>query len=133
VLYLRFLVETQPMADNTVRVREIDGAGQALPQITLRYPDYMKASIERVVSHIRRRLPRADVKVLSTSPTVQHWMGATRMADSAADGCVDRHLRYHDLENLYVLSGSTFPSSSSANPTMTISALALRLGDHLKT
>ena len=34
-------------------------------------------------------------------------------------------------ENLYVLSSSVFPSASSANPTLTLAALALRLGDHL--
>ena len=50
---------------------------------------------------------------------------------SPADGCVDSTLRYHDLENLYVLSTSVFPSASSANPTLTLAALALRLGDHL--
>jgi choline dehydrogenase-like flavoprotein len=58
-------------------------------------------------------------------------MGATRMAESPAEGCVDRNLKYHGLDNLYVLSASTFPSCSSANPTLTLSALALRLGDHL--
>jgi choline dehydrogenase-like flavoprotein len=53
------------------------------------------------------------------------------MADTARDGCVDRDLKYHELENLFVLSTSVFPSASSANPTLTLAALALRLGDHL--
>jgi choline dehydrogenase-like flavoprotein len=53
------------------------------------------------------------------------------MAHSPADGCVDGTLRYFGLDNLYVLSTSTFPSSSSANPTLTLCALAIRLGDHL--
>lgn len=132
VLYLRFLVETQPLQQNTVRIREVDPTGQAIPQITLRYPEYMSACIDRVTAHVQRRLPRATVKILSTSPTVQHWMGATRMSNSPRDGCVDKDLRYHDLENLYVVSGSVFTSSSSANPTLTISALSLRLGDHLR-
>ena len=55
----------------------------------------------------------------------------TRMSADPRDGCVDAALRYHDLENLYVLSTSIFPSASSANPTLTLAALALRLGDHL--
>ena len=53
------------------------------------------------------------------------------MSASPAEGCLDPTLRYHDLANLYVLSSSAFPSSSSANPTMTLAALALRLADHL--
>jgi choline dehydrogenase-like flavoprotein len=53
------------------------------------------------------------------------------MSGDAGDGCVDPTLRYHELENLYILSTSVFPSASSANPTLTLGALALRLGDHL--
>jgi choline dehydrogenase-like flavoprotein len=53
------------------------------------------------------------------------------MAAEPGEGCVDPTLRYHELENLYVLSTSVFPSASSANPTLTLAALALRLGDHL--
>ena len=63
--------------------------------------------------------------------TGYHWMGATRMSESPSEGCVDPNLRYHDLENLYVLSSAVFPSASSANPTMTLAALTLRLADHL--
>ena len=71
------------------------------------------------------------MKHLGSIPTAFHWLGTTRMSTSPADGCVDSTLRYHDLENLYVLSTSVFPSASSANPTLTLAALALRLGDHL--
>jgi choline dehydrogenase-like flavoprotein len=38
----------------------------------------------------------------------------------------------HGVDNLYVASGSVLPTSSQANPTLTILALALRLGDRLK-
>jgi choline dehydrogenase-like flavoprotein len=53
------------------------------------------------------------------------------MAASEREGCVDVNLQYHGVENLHVLSCSVYPSSSSANPTLTLAALALRLGDHL--
>jgi choline dehydrogenase-like flavoprotein len=53
------------------------------------------------------------------------------MAADPREGCVDAALRHHECENLYVLSSSVFPSASSANPTLTLAALALRLGDHL--
>jgi choline dehydrogenase-like flavoprotein len=52
---------------------------------------------------------------------------------STDSGCVDANLRYHGLENLYVLSTATFPGGSSANPTLTLAALTLRLGDHLSS
>ena len=132
LVYLRFLVETQPLEDNTVSIRTIESSGQPTPAVRLRYPDYMGACLERVLGHIRKRLPGADVRHVSNETGVQHWLGATRMAQSSRDGCVNGQLRYHGLENLYILSASTYPSSSSANPTMTLAALALRLGDQLK-
>jgi choline dehydrogenase-like flavoprotein len=60
-----------------------------------------------------------------------HHLGTTRMSDSPSHGVVDRDCRVHGLANLYIASGSVFPTSSQANPTLTIVALALRLADHL--
>ena len=77
--------------------------------------------------------PKATIRHVLTKPGAHHWMGATRMADDVREGSVDANLRYHGLDNLSVLSASTFPSCSSANPTLTLCALALRLGDHLAT
>lgn len=130
-LNLWFLVETQPVAENTVSIRRVEPNGQAIPEIQLRYPAYFAECIERVRAYITRHLPGATIKHHSTHPGSHHWLGATRMADTPEQGCVDSNLRYFGLDNLWVLSASTFPSGSSANPTLTLSALALRLGDHL--
>jgi glucose dehydrogenase len=130
-LDLWFLVEPQPLAAQTVSIGHIESTGQPVPRIDLRYPTYFTACIERVLGYVRARLPRATVAHVGSIPTSFHWMGATRMAPNARDGCVDATLRHHECENLYVLSSSVFPSASSANPTLTLAALALRLGDHL--
>ena len=61
-----------------------------------------------------------------------HHIGTTRMSDSPSQGVVDRDCRVHGLENLYVASSSVFPTSSQANPTLTIVALTLRLARHLE-
>jgi choline dehydrogenase-like flavoprotein len=53
------------------------------------------------------------------------------MSERDVTGCVDRTLKYYGLENLRILSTGVFASSSSANPTLTLAALALRLGDDL--
>jgi hypothetical protein len=62
-----------------------------------------------------------------------HHIGTTRMSDNPAQGVADRDCRVHGLENLYIASSSVFPTSSQANPTLTIVALALRLADHIKS
>lgn len=61
-----------------------------------------------------------------------HQMGTTRMSVAPSDGVVDPDCRLHGTKNLYVAGGSVFPSGGRANPTMTIVALSVRLGDHLK-
>ncbi len=61
-----------------------------------------------------------------------HHMGTTRMGLDPRTSVVDRDLRVHGMENLYVASSSVFPTSGFSNPTLTILALTLRLGDHLR-
>ena len=61
-----------------------------------------------------------------------HHLGAARMSVRPEDGVVDENLKVHGVDNLYVASGAVFPTSSQANPTLTIVAQALRLGDHLR-
>jgi choline dehydrogenase-like flavoprotein len=62
----------------------------------------------------------------------RHHMGTTRMHTDPKRGVVDGNGRVHGVANLYVTGSSVFPTSGSANPTLTIVALALRLADHLK-
>jgi choline dehydrogenase-like flavoprotein len=62
-----------------------------------------------------------------------HNIGTTRMAEDPEHGVVDADCKVFDVDNLYVAGSSVFPTSSHANPTLLIIALALRLADHLKT
>jgi choline dehydrogenase-like flavoprotein len=60
-----------------------------------------------------------------------HAASTCRMAKSADDGVVDENLRVHGVDNLYVCSNAVFPSGAAVNPTLTVTALALRLGKFL--
>lgn len=60
-----------------------------------------------------------------------HTMGTTAMGDDPKISVVNRDCRVHRYENLYVAGSSVFTSGGSANPTLTIIALAARLADHL--
>jgi choline dehydrogenase-like flavoprotein len=60
-----------------------------------------------------------------------HHMGGTRMAESPANGVVDRNCRVFGMANLYVGGSSVFATGGHASPTYSIVQLALRLGDHL--
>ena len=61
-----------------------------------------------------------------------HHIGTTRMAVHPADGVVNQDCRVHGVENLFISGSSVFPTSSHANPTLMVVALAIRLADHLK-
>jgi choline dehydrogenase-like flavoprotein len=62
-----------------------------------------------------------------------HQLGGTRMSADPQQGVVDADCRVHGYENLFVAGSSVFTTGGWANPTLTILALALRLGDHLET
>jgi choline dehydrogenase-like flavoprotein len=60
-----------------------------------------------------------------------HHIGTTRMGSDPRSSVVNSNCRLHDIDNLYVAGSAVFPTSSQANPTLTIVALALRLSQHL--
>ena len=62
----------------------------------------------------------------------RHHSGTTKMAHDPARGVVDADCQVFGVSNLSVAGSSVFPTIGSANPTLTIVALALRLADHLK-
>lgn len=62
---------------------------------------------------------------------VAHQNGTIRFGDDPATSALDRNCKSHELDNLYVVDGSFFPSSSAVNPALTIIANAMRVGDHL--
>ncbi|WP_233800124.1 FAD-dependent oxidoreductase [Paraburkholderia sp. HP33-1] len=60
-----------------------------------------------------------------------HHMGTTRMHESPREGVVDADCKVHGISNLYVGGSSVFPTVGANFPTITITALALRLAGHL--
>ena len=60
-----------------------------------------------------------------------HQCGTMRFGDDPRDSVLDRDCRMHELDNVYVTDASFFPSSGAVNPTLTIIANALRVGDRL--
>jgi choline dehydrogenase-like flavoprotein len=62
---------------------------------------------------------------------VAHQNGTLRFGDDPRTSVLDANCRTHDVDNLYAVDGSFFPSSGAVNPALTIIANALRVGDHL--
>lgn len=60
-----------------------------------------------------------------------HHMGTTRMHSDEKQGVVDADCKVHGLANLYIAGSSVFPTAGANFPTITITALALRLAEHV--
>lgn len=60
-----------------------------------------------------------------------HQLGGTRMGVSVYDSVVDKNLKFHEMNNLFINGSSVFRTGSYCHPTFTIVQLALRLGSHL--
>ena len=63
---------------------------------------------------------------------VAHQNGTIRFGTDPKSSALDTSCRAHEVDNLYVVDASFFPSSAAVNPALTIMANALRVADHLK-
>jgi choline dehydrogenase-like flavoprotein len=131
-LLLDTLGEELPRRDRYVRLSpNKDSFG--LPRNLVHYPpvsDYLRASYRHLRGEIERRLRPLGARVDRTyTYGGSHLLGTCRMGDG--DGVVDTNLRHHAVRNLYVVGGSAFPSFAAVHPSLTVSALAIRLGRHL--
>jgi choline dehydrogenase-like flavoprotein len=128
------LSEDKPQAARRVTLSaKRDSFGLPLNRVAYSEPsDYERAGIDAVLDSLRDRLAPLGVSdvVAKPGPRGGHLLGTCRMG-SGGEGVVDAQLRHLDLENLFVAGGSAFPTYGPVHPTLTISALALRLGDLL--
>jgi choline dehydrogenase-like flavoprotein len=93
---------------------------------------YERDGIDRVIEQVRQRLAPlgAGAVEAAAGPRGGHLMGSCRIG-APGDGVVDADLRHLEIENLFVAGSSAFPTYGPVHPTLTIAALALRLGELL--
>ena len=72
--------------------------------------------------YVGQRIPLAGVA---------HQNGTVRFGRDPRTSALDASCKAHELDNLYVVDASFFPSSGAVNPSLTIMANALRVGDRL--
>jgi choline dehydrogenase-like flavoprotein len=121
--------EDLPNLDNRVTV-EPDG------RIRLRYrPNNLKPH-RMLVSEAKRILRRLGfwivVKHSHGSKNTTHQCGTLCFGTDPRSSVLNPYCRTHDVENLFVVDASFFPSSAAVNPGLTIAAQALRVADHIK-
>lgn len=127
---LASVMEDVPTWDNRVLPPGPDGA------ISIHYR--VSASEARRIAALRKRigallepLRYLLIKQAENNQRIAHACGTCRFGDDPTDSVLDRNNRAHELENLYVVDASFFPSSAGTNPALTIAANALRVADAL--
>jgi choline dehydrogenase-like flavoprotein len=120
--------EDLPDPENRVTV-EPDG------RIRLRYRPNNQAAHQRLVAEAVRMLKRLGFWNVMTyshgSQNTTHQCGTLCFGTNPSTSVLDPICRAHDLDNLFVVDASFFPSSAAVNPGLTIVAQALRVADHI--
>ncbi len=123
-------------ADNRITLHDSRRDSYGLPIPVVHYADHEnnKAMRTHGVETITAMYKAVGAKRVFTVPAASatHNMGTCRMADDEAEGVCDRWGRVHGIPNLFISDGSQFSSATTANPTLTIVALALRQSAHIR-
>ncbi|BBD62712.1 glucose-methanol-choline oxidoreductase (plasmid) [Nostoc sp. HK-01] len=87
--------------------------------------------LKSIASNKKNKQFSLNIPQKMTVKEVGHQCGTCRFGENPKTSVLDINCRTHDVDNLYVVDGSFFPSSAALNPSLTIIANALRVGEHL--
>ncbi|WP_252263539.1 GMC family oxidoreductase [Paracidobacterium acidisoli] len=129
---LGVLGEILPWEDNRVELaEEKDQHGLPVAKVTFNLHDNDKKLIEFGRNKVMEIMWAAGAKQVVQESRYAHLVGAARMGSDPSTSVVDKFGRTHDVPNLFICDGSILPTQGSANPGLTIQALAARTADYL--
>lgn len=136
--------EQIPRADSRVTLSDRqDALGMPQLRVDWRYSPEDITSVRGMLDLVARELERSRAGRLEYDrDTLEedlmrfgayggHHIGTARMGSDPRTSVVDADCRVHSVRDLFVAGSAAFPTSSQANPTLTLIALSLRLGQHL--
>jgi choline dehydrogenase-like flavoprotein len=138
---LGLLGEILPWEDNRIEVADgkngrhdaRDRFGLPVAQVTFSLRDNDKKLIEYGKNKTMEIMRAAGAREVVQEQRYAHLVGGARMSATSDAGICDKFGRTWDIPNLFIMDGSVFPTQGSANPGLTIQALAARTADYLIT
>lgn len=139
----QYYYEPTPNPDSRITLADTNDKVFCQPQVRIEWKlsDNDQHTYETTTSLFRDAVKKAYGGTVTARPWEDakrqlivngHHIGTTRISNGIEDGVVDRTLKLHTLDNLYVAGASVFPSAGISNPTFTIIMLSIRLADELK-
>ncbi|MGI8804691.1 MAG: GMC family oxidoreductase [Thermoleophilaceae bacterium] len=126
------LNELLPRAENRVTLAdEKDSFGMPIARFDYAQCDNDRANIDWAKRTLRRIWESAGAQDVLAIDRYAHLVGGCRMGFGPEASVVDRDHRAWGVPNLFVADGSVMPTQGSANPALTVMALASRLADRL--
>ncbi|MGI8483459.1 MAG: GMC oxidoreductase, partial [Thermomicrobiales bacterium] len=128
------LGEILPARDNRVALDATvkDQFGLPVPHVTFGLGDNDRKMMQAGIKTAEQVLSAAGATETHWVERFAHLVGSCRMGANADDSVVDQWCRSWDVPNLFVCDGSVLPTQGSANPGLTISALAARTADWIR-
>jgi choline dehydrogenase-like flavoprotein len=126
------LGEILPNKDNRVEIADVkDQWGIPVAKVTFSLYDNDKKLIEFGKKKTMDVMWAAGAEEVVQEARYAHLVGASRMGSDPETSVIDGFGRTHDIANLFVCDGSVMPTQGSANPGLTIMAIAARIADYL--
>jgi len=117
----------------TLSKSRVDVFGRPIAHLIFNFSDEDRLLLERARTLIRGWLAQIGAAGVREAEVAwsRHHQGACRMGTNPRSSVVDRDLRVHETENLYVCGSEVFATGGAMQPSLSIAALALRLADHI--
>ncbi|MCW4466412.1 GMC family oxidoreductase [Glutamicibacter sp. MNS18] len=129
------IAEDLPEETNRVELSTdlVDAHGLPAPKIVYETSENSRKLLAYHVDRATESLLEAGAKKITVAPHIRntgwHLLGTAKMGASAEDSVVDHSGRAHSVPNLYIVDGSTWPTSAGVNPTATVVAMAMRTAE----
>jgi choline dehydrogenase-like flavoprotein len=126
------LAELLPRAENRVTLADVaDRNGMPVARLDYTQCDNDRANIAYAKNKLHEILQAAEAQDVLTIDRYAHLVGGCAMSNTPETGVIDPDHRAWGITNLFVCDGSVMPTQGSANPALTIMALASRLAERL--
>lgn len=134
-LVLATIMEDLPYLDNQVLPSD-QPSTDGRQRLRIRYRLHAnelerRATFLRQLKEVLNPFRKMTLRGAEDNKAVAHVCGTCRFGHDPASSVLDRHNRAHEVNNLYVVDSSFFPSSAGLNPSLTVAANAMRVAAHI--